>query len=84
MERLETQKPSVKLTEEQKAQIAEIESIAKARTAEKELFLSEQVAKARAAGQHEEIQAIEKQLKGELRRIQEDCEAKKERVRTGR
>jgi hypothetical protein len=83
MERLEAQKPTVKLTEEQKAQIAEIDSIAKARTAEKELFLNEQSAKALAAGQLEELIAIEKQLKSELRRIAEDCEAKKQRVRAG-
>ena len=69
------------LTEEQKAEVAEIESVAKARVAEKELFLGEQIAKARAAGRFDEIAAIEKQLAGELRRIQEECEEKKERVR---
>ncbi len=83
MERLEKQAPTVNLTEEKKAELAEIDSIAKARTAEKELFLGEQIAKARAAGQFAEIEAIEKQLVSELRRIQEDCEAKKERVRRG-
>lgn len=83
MERLEQQQPTVKMTDAQKAEIAEIDSISKARTAEKELFLNEQIAKARAAGQWEEVQAIEKQLVSELRRIQEDCEAKKERVRRG-
>jgi len=84
MERLEAQKPTMKLTEEQKAQIAEIDSLAKARAAEKELFLNEQIGKARAAGQREEVAAIERQLQSELRRIQEDCEAKKERVRAGK
>ena len=83
MERLEQQQPTVKVTDAQKAEIAEIDSISKARTAEKELFLNEQIAKARAAGQWDEVQAIEKQLVNELRRIQEDCEAKKERVRQG-
>lgn len=83
MERLEQQAPTVKLTEAQKAEIAEIDSIAKARVAEKELFLNGEIAKARAAGKFEEIPAIEKQLAGELRRIQEDAEAKKERVRRG-
>jgi len=81
MERLEQQQPTVKLTDAQKSEMAEIDSIAKARAAEKELFLNEQIAKARASGQLEEVQLIEKQLASELRRIQEDCEAKKERVR---
>lgn len=83
MERLEQNAPSMKLTEAQKAEIAEIESLAKARTAEKELFLGEQIAKARAAGDWTEVQAIEKQLSSERRRIQEEAEAKKERVRRG-
>ena len=81
MERLEKQAPSVTLTETQKAELAEIDSIATARAAEKELFLNEQLGKARCAGQWDEVQAIEKQLASELRRIREDCEAKKERVR---
>lgn len=83
MERLEKNVPTVQLTEAQKAEIAEIESVAKARTAEKELFLGEQIAKARAAGEFGEVQAVEKQLVSERRRIQEDAEAKKERVRRG-
>jgi hypothetical protein len=81
MERLEKQAPTVNLTEEQKAQIAEIESFAKARTAEKELFLGEQLQKARCGGQWEEVTAIEKQLASELRRIQEEAEKKKAAVR---
>jgi len=81
MERLEQQAPSVKLSEEQKAGIAEIDSKAKAKTAERELFLDEQIAKARAAGQLGEVAAIEKQKISELRRIAEEAEEKKERVR---
>ena len=38
MERLEKSAPTVTLTDEQKAQIAEIDSTYKARIAEKELF----------------------------------------------
>ena|SRR5215210_6625002 len=81
MERLEKQSPTAKLTEEQKREIAEIDSVFKARIAERELFLKEQLAKAQAAGQHDEIAALEKQLSSELRRLQEDCEAKKEKIR---
>ena len=81
MERLEKSAPSLNLTEAQKAEIAEIESMAKARTAEKELFLGEQSAKARATGDSLALESLEKQLVIERRRIQEDAEAKKERVR---
>ena len=52
------------------------------RIAERELFLKEQIAKAKAAGQFDEIEPLEIQLSRELRRLNEECEAKKEKVRT--
>jgi len=81
MERLEKNAPTMKLTEAQKAEIAEIESLAKARTAEKELFLGGEIVKARASEDWAEVQALEKQLASERRRITEEAETKKERVR---
>jgi hypothetical protein len=81
MERLEKSAPTVPLTSEQKQQIAEIESTYKARIAEKELFLKDQIAKARAGGSSDETEALEKQLASEIRRLQEDCEAKKDKLR---
>ena len=81
MERLEKKTPSVALTNEQKQQIAEIESTYKARIAEKELFLKGEMEKARAGGKHEELEGLEKQLSVEIRRLQEDCDAKKEKLR---
>jgi len=44
MERLEKNAPTVHVTEAQKAQIAEIDILARARTAEKELFLGGEIA----------------------------------------
>ena len=81
MERLEKKTPSVALTNEQKQQIAEIESTFKARIAEKELFLKGEMEKARAGGKYEELETLEKQLSVEIRRLQEDCDAKKEKLR---
>ena len=81
MERLEKKTPSIALTNEQKQQIAEIESTYKARIAEKELFLKGEMEKARAGGKYEELEALEKQLSVEMRRLQEDCDAKKEKLR---
>ena len=46
MERLEKQSPTAKLTEAQKAEITEQESLFKAKKAEKELFLQGEIAKA--------------------------------------
>jgi hypothetical protein len=81
MERLEKKVPSVALTAEQKAQIAEVESTFKARIAERELFLREQISKANAAGKLEEAESLQKQLAIDIRRLQEEAEAKKEKLR---
>jgi hypothetical protein len=81
MERLEKDAPTVKLTDEQKEQIAEIESSYKARVAEKELFLKEKMRSAQTSGNFEEFEQLEKQLAAELRRLQSDCEEKKEKLR---
>ncbi len=69
------------LTEEQKRQLAEIESTFKARIAEKELLLKSEIEKAQNAGKFEEVEALEKQLAIEIRRLQENCETKKEKLR---
>lgn len=81
MERLEKNSPSLTLTDAQKKQIAEIDSSFRAKIAEKELFLKDQIRKAQLAGNLEESESLEKQLSIEVRRLQEDCEAKKEKLR---
>ena len=81
MERLEKKAPSVVLTSEQKEQIAEIDSSYRAKIAEKELFLTDQIRGARGGGRLEEAESMEKQLTIEVRRLQEDCEEKKEKLR---
>jgi len=81
MERFEKQTPTAKLSERQKAEIAEIDSTYKAKIAEKEVFLKDQIKKATTAGQTDELQSLEKQLSFELKRLAEDCEAKKDKVR---
>lgn len=81
MERLAKDQPIVTLTDDQKKQLAEIDSQFKARIAEKELFLKGEIAKAQAAGKFEDVESLEKQLSVEVRRLQEDCETKKEKLR---
>ena len=81
MERLEKKAPSLSLSPEQKAQIAEIDSTFKARIAERELFLKGQIEQAREAGKLEEADTLQKQLAIDVRRLQEDAEAKKEKTR---
>ena len=83
MERLEKQAPSVKLTEEQKAQIAELDSLYASRIAERELSLNEQIRAAVAAGDQTKADALREELVRELKRLREELESRKEKVRLG-
>ena len=81
MERLEKQSPTTRLSDAQKAEIAEIDSAHKARVAEREVFLRDKIAKAQFAGNEEEVTQLEQELARDLRRLNEDAETKKEKVR---
>jgi hypothetical protein len=81
MERLQKTSPSLSLTDEQKKELAEIDSKYQAKIAEKELFLKDQIRKAQTEGKADEIDCLQKQLASETRRLQEECEARKEKRR---
>jgi hypothetical protein len=81
MERLQKGSPSVTLTAEQKAQLAEVDSSFNAKIAERKIFLSDQIKKAEAGGKFDEVESLEKQLAADVRRLEEDCENKKEKLR---
>ena len=81
MERLEKASPSLSLTEDQKKEIAEVDSVYLAKIAEQELFLKNQIRNAQTARKLEEVESLEKQLASEIRRLQNECEAKKEKLR---
>ena len=81
MERLEKQSPAVKVTDEQRTALAEIDQAYRAKIAEREVFLQSQVQKAAASGDLMEVENIRLQLSREVRRLQEECEAKKAKLR---
>jgi hypothetical protein len=81
MERLQKTTPSLSLTEEQKKELAEIDSKYRAKIAEKELFLRDQIRKAQSEGKADDIDSLEKQLASNVRRLQEECDATKEKLR---
>ena len=83
MERLQKTSPSFSLTDEQKKELGEVDSKYRAKVAEKELFLKEQIRKAQIEGKTEDVESLQQQLTSETRRLQEDCEARKERLRAG-
>lgn len=81
MERLAKDAPIVSLTDDQKKELAEVDSTFKAKIAEREVFLKDQIAKAQGAGKFEEVESLQKQLTIEVQRLHEDCESKKEKLR---
>ncbi len=81
MERLEKVAPSKPLTDEQRAAIAEIDSRAKAKMAEKQIFLGGEIAKAEAMGDMNGAAELRDQLRRELRRLELDMEDEKTKVR---
>jgi len=81
MERLQKTSPSLSLTEEQKKELAEIDSKYRAKMAEKELFLRDQILKAQNEGKPDDIDSLEKQLASDVRRLHEECDAAKEKLR---
>jgi hypothetical protein len=81
MERLESKSPTKQLSARQKEEIAEIESTCRARIAERELFLKSEITKALAAGKLEDVESFQSQLAMDTRRLNDECETKKAKVR---
>lgn len=84
MERLSKSSPAVKLTDDQKRQIAELDSRCKAKLAEREIALKDAVAQATAAGEFEKAAELEQQLVTEHRKLQAELEEKKAAIRQAR
>ena len=81
MERLAKDQPIVTLSDDQKKELAEVDSTFKARIAEKELFLKGEIQKAQLAGKFDEMESLAKQLASDIKRLQENCQTKKEKLR---
>jgi hypothetical protein len=81
MERLNKVAPTVKLSAAQKAEIADLESRAAAKIAERELAIKDEIVKEADKGNFDEIEKLEKQLVSERKSIQADLEEKKAKVR---
>jgi hypothetical protein len=83
MERLNKTAPTVKLSDEKKKQLAELDSKYAAKIAEREIFLKDNLAGAQAKGDWDAVAQIEKQLVSERKSLNAELEEKKEKVRAG-
>ena len=84
MERLNKASPTVKLTAKQKKEMAELDSKYAAKIAEREIALKDEMNKFANAGENEQIELAQKQLSMDRKKLQEELEEKKERVRQGK
>lgn len=81
MERLNQSQPQITLTENQKAEISEIDNKFKAKIAEREVFLSPKIEEARAEGDFQTAAELERQLVADKNNLETDMEAAKQKVR---
>jgi hypothetical protein len=84
MDRLNKNSPTVKLTDQQKKDLAEIDSKYAAKIAERELFVKEQMQKAAEKGDVETMSQLEKQLVSDRKTLTAEKEEKKEKLRAGK
>jgi hypothetical protein len=84
MERLNKTSPTVKLTADQKKQLAELDSKYAAKIAEREIALKGEIDKATASGDAEAAEKLQRQLQDDRRKLQSELEDKKDQVRNAR
>lgn len=85
MERLDASDPSASkpLTDQQKAKLAEIDTVYQGKIAEREIFLKQKLKAAMAERNLEEIEQLRPQIANERARLEDEREEEKNRVRKG-
>lgn len=81
MERLKKNAPTKKLTEAQKKELADLDAKYAAKTAEREIALNDEIAKAGASGDFDNVEKLRQQLVAERKQLQTELAEKKEQVR---
>jgi hypothetical protein len=84
MERLNKSSPAIKLSTNQKKQMAELDSKYAAKIAEREIAMKTDIRKAAEAGDAEKSEQLQQQLVLERKKLQAELEEKKETVRQGK
>ena len=83
MEKLQQESPDIKLSDEQRAELSELDNKYQAKIAEREVFLEGKIAEAELAGDFEAIEQLKKELSSERKTLQAELEEKKDAVREG-
>ena len=83
MEKLQDEAPIPKLSDEQKAEIAELDTLYQSKLAEREVFLGGKIAEAELAGEFEALEQLQRELSSDRKTLAAELEEKKEAVRSG-
>ena len=83
MEKLQKESPAQTLSEEKKAEIAELDNLYQSKLAEREVFLGGKIEEAKLAGDLEAHQQLERELTSDRKTIAAELEEKKESIRNG-
>ena len=81
MERLNKTSPSIKVSDEQKKELAQLDSVCAAKVAEREIHFKAKIQEAQAAGNWGEAEAAQNEWNIERKKLQTDLEEKKDRAR---
>lgn len=81
MERLNKSQPNVALSDDQKAEIADIDNKFKAKVAEREVFLGPKIEEAKALGDFGTASDLERQLAADKNNLEAKMESAKQKVR---
>ena len=83
MEKLQDEAPIPKLSDEQKAEIAELDNLYQSKLAEREVFLGGKIAEAELAGEFEALEQLQRELSSDRKTLAAELEEKKDAVRSG-
>ena len=84
MERLNKTSPTIKLNDEQKKQMADVDSKYAAKIAEREIAIKGEIATAQNAGDFAKAEELQQQLVNERKKLQSTLEDKKDAVRNAK
>tara|TARA_B100000614_G_scaffold28532_1_gene22155 strand:- start:351 stop:626 length:276 start_codon:yes stop_codon:yes gene_type:complete len=82
MERLQKESPDQSLSEEKKAELAELDNLYKSKLAEREVFIGGKIAEAEATEDFEALEQLHRQLTSDKKTLESELEEKKEAVRS--
>ena len=83
MEKLQDEAPVPKLSDKQKAEIAELDNLYQSKLAEREVFLVGNIEEAKLIGDLEAHQQLQHELTSDRKTFAAELEEKKEAVRNG-